>query len=341
MALLLAVTGALLPWGFTHAGPELATMQVITSVKTYNRPYEGVVEAVKQTVVAAQVAGTIVQLDVKAGDRVSAGQLLVRLDSRAAEQNLNASDAQAKSARINMELAGKDFDRQRVLYERGFISRAAFERAETEYRAATAQSTGQLALAGAAKTQSGFFVIRAPYSGIVSEVTATVGDMAMPGKPLMTLFDPTRLRVTVPLPQSVVDNLQNFDSIRIEAAEASAKKQTLTPVSSQILPAMDPGTHTALVRLGLADGVSGLVPGQFVRAWLPPGSASATVITVPARSLVRRGEMTGLYVLDGNGRPLLRQVRPGPTRGDLVEVLAGLSAGERIALDPDAAARLR
>lgn len=323
------------------AGSEIEAMQVTTSTLRPDLAYEGVVEAVKQTVLAAQVAGAIVHLDVKAGDRVKAGQLLARIDARAAEHSLAASRALARSAEVGQELAAKDFERQRQLFEKGFISRAAFERADTEYRAARAQSSSQIALADGARTQTAFHLIRAPYAGIVSDVSVMLGDMAMPGKPLITLFDPSLMRVVVSLPQSAVRSLREAGEVRIAISEGPTEKQILTPISFQVLPSIDPGTHKAQLRLGLPEGTPGLVPGQFVRATLRGEPGLATTITVPVRSLVQRAEMTGVYVIDANGRPRLRQVRLGVAVGDRVEVLAGLSDGERIALDPQAAARAR
>ena len=108
----------------------------------------------------------------------------------------------------------------------------------------------------------------------------------------------------------------------------------------QVLPAMDPATHTVQVRLDLPPGTRA-APGMFGRVWLPGRSGDTPRLSVPTRAVVRRAELTGVYVLGDDGRPLLRQVRLGPVSGDQVEVLSGLRAGERVALDPQAAARVR
>jgi multidrug efflux pump subunit AcrA (membrane-fusion protein) len=79
---------------------------------------------------------------------------------------------------------------------------------------------------------------------------------------------------------------------------------------------------------------------MFARAWLPVAGSTTTRLFVPARAVVPRAELTGVYVLGADGRALLRQVRLGRPRGDTVEVLSGVAAGERVVLDPQAAARL-
>ncbi len=308
--------------------------------------FDGVVEAVRQTVVAAQVAGAIRGLEVKAGDRVKAGQVLVRIDARTAEQTATASEAQVAAARAALDLATRDLDRQKRLFQQRFISQAALERAEGEFKASQAQVNAQIAQAGASRTQSGLFVVVAPYAGVVSEVPVALGDMAMPGKPLVTLHDPGALRVTVAVPQTLIGRaMAGADvapsAIRIERPGVDGG-QALQPTRTQVLPTVDPASHTVQLRLDLPPGTPGLVPGQFARVWLSTGAGSAAPrLAVPARALVQRAEMTGLYVIDPAGRPVLRQVRTGRTQADRTEVLSGVSAGERIALDPQAAAQVR
>ncbi len=327
--------------------PALVTATVGTAGPGQSTGFDGVVEAVRQTVLAAQVAGAVVALDVKVGDAVKSGQVLARIDARAANQNTAASDAEVAAARASLELATKDLQRQQQLFQKSYISQSALERAESQFKATQAQVAAQLAQAGATRTQSGFFVVKAPYAGIVSEVPVALGDMAMPGRPLVSLYDPTRLRVTVWVPQSAVLGLQKDAAVRIQLPGLPADHEWVTPSRTVVLPTVDPATHTLQLRLELAPPAPGtagepatvIAPGQFARAWLPGVAGGPTRLTVPARSVVRHAEMTGLYVVGADGRPLLRQVRLGPVQGDSVEILSGVSAGERVALDPQAAAR--
>jgi len=300
--------------------------------------FDGAVEALRQTVIAAQVPGAVVQLEVKAGDRVQAGQLLLRLDARAADQNVLASDAQVLSARALLDAATRELERQKQLFQQNYISRAALDRAESDFRTTQAQVAAQGAQAGGARTQTSFYVVRAPYAGVVSEVPVMLGDMAMPGKPLVTLYDPAALRISAAVPQTLAPPAGA--AIRAELPGLPAARQWPTPARVQVLPTADAATHTVQVRADLPAGIEGVTPGMFARLWLP-AAAGGTHLTVPLSAVVRRAEMTGLYVLDAGGRPLLRQVRLGRTEGDRVEVLSGLSAGERVVSDPQAAGRVR
>ncbi len=325
------------------AGPALATVAATAGGASASSAFDGVVEAVRHTVVAAQVPGAVVQLDVKVGDRVSQGQVLLRLDARAADQTSAASDAQVQAARAGLDLARQDLDRQRQLFQKNYISQAAVERAESQFKATSAQVSAQLAQAGAARTQSGFYVVRAPFAGIVSEVPVALGDMAMPGRALLSLYDPGALRVTAAVPQSVGASLAPGQLPRIELPGLAGGQPWVQPLRAQLLPTVDPGTHTVLLRADLPAGLAGAAPGMVARLWLPVPAAAASgapaTVRVPRSAIVRRAELTGLYVLDASGVPLLRQVRLGRADGDLVDVLAGLRPGERVATDPQAAAR--
>ncbi len=154
-------------------------------------------------VVAAQVAGAgRPRWTSKAATVVKAGQVLLRIDARAADQTAAASDAQVRAARASLDVATKDFERQKQLFEKNYISQAALERAESQFKATQAQAAAQLAQAGAARTQSGLLSwCRRRMPAWSSEVPVALGDMAMPGRPLLTLYDPAALRVTAAVPQ--------------------------------------------------------------------------------------------------------------------------------------------
>jgi multidrug efflux pump subunit AcrA (membrane-fusion protein) len=119
----------------------------------------------------------------------------------------------------------------------------------------------------------------------------------------------------------------------------------VSAVRMQVLPTVDAATHTVQLRADLPAGLAGVSPGMFARLWLPVSGAGASrdaaPLSVPQQAIVRRAEMTGLYVLDPTGKPVLRQVRLGRTDGDRVQILSGLSAGERVVTDPQTAVKAR
>lgn len=290
---------------------------------------EGVVEAVRQSTLAAQVQGRIVEFSVKAGDSVGAGQVIARIDARTAEQSVASSQAQVAEARANLTNARAHYERTRQLVAQKFVSQAALDQAAAEYEAARAQVAALEAAARQAATAKSFTAIAAPYAGVVAATHVELGDMATPGRPLVTLFEPGRLRVTATLPQATLAAVDLDAPIRVEIP---AVQKTLAATMVTVLPVADMRTHTTKVRLELP-AVEELLPGQFARASFVTGRARKLV--VPEAAVLKRSEVTAVYVLP-EGRPAqLRQVRLGERVGDgMVEILAGVREGELIAVDP-------
>jgi len=295
---------------------------------------EAVVEAVRQSTVAAQISGRIVDLRFDVGDFVKKGEVIVRIDERAASQAVAATEAQVRQAEATLRNARAEFERSKQLVAQKFLSQAALERTEAEYKAAQARVSALLAGAGQAQTERSFATIVAPYSGVVSARHVELGEMAAPGKPLMTGFDPGTLRVTATVPQAQVAAIQAGAKARVEVPSL-AKWVDATQLT--IIPTADPRTHTTQVRLGLPPDVRGVYPGVYARAHFVTGRAPA--LLVPRAAVFQRSELTAVYVVGEPGAPArspqLRQVRLGAAGDErAVEVLAGLRAGERVALDP-------
>lgn len=297
--------------------------------------YDGQVEALRQAVIAAQVPGAVLELNVRAGDTVRAGQVLLRIDARAAEQGAAASSAQVAAARAALDVAATELARKRALAQKNYISQGALEQAESQYRAAQAQVHAQSAQASAARTQTGFHVVKAPFNGVVSQLTVERGDMAMPGRPLMTVYDPAALRVAAHVPASVLQAGASGAQVLLSGAAAA-----ITPARVQVLPTVDPQSLTQQVRAELPAGTAA-APGQFARLQLAAGAdaGQGKRLFIPAAAVVRRAEVTAVYVMGADQRPQLRQLRLGPVQGEQVEVLSGLDAGEQLITDPQAATR--
>jgi RND family efflux transporter MFP subunit len=321
----------------------VATVRSSNDAQLYSA--DGVVEAVRQTVIATQVSGAIVELPLNVGDNFKAGALLVRMDARAANQEANASRAQVDAARAALVVVAKDYERQKQLFAKAYISAAQLERAESQFKSASAQANAQIAQAGAVQTQSGFYILNAPYAGVVAERPVTLGDMAMPGRALLTIYDPSVLRVTVTLPQARLASMVAGQAVRIEFPGLPEAQRYVTASKMTILPVADSATHTVQIRLDLPAGVKGLTPGMFARASLAmvanagKADASEARLYVPAKAVFRRAELTAVYVLNAQGRPLLRQVKAGAVSGAEQEILSGVMAGEQVVLDPLAAAK--
>jgi RND family efflux transporter MFP subunit len=292
---------------------------------------DGSLQALRQATVAAQIGGNVLQLAVKAGDRVKAGQLLARIDERDTQAAMQRSDAAVAQADAEWRNARTAADRNRQLQAQGFVSQAALDMADTQLKAAQAG----LAAAQAARSQAalarGFAAVTAPFDSVVQATHVEAGDLAAPGRALVTLYAPGALRAVVQLPSS-----------RTALARAATGAQVQLPDGTWIkperrteLPAADPVSQTVEWRLDLPAATAALVPGQAVRVRFEGAAAPATApqrLTLPNAAVLRRGELTAVYVQQEQ-RFVLRAVRTGAAAGGQVEVLAGLKAGEKVAAD--------
>jgi RND family efflux transporter MFP subunit len=291
---------------------------------------EAVVEAVHQSTVAAQIAGRIVDIRFDVGDRVNKGDVIVRIDERAATQAVTASEAQVREAEAALANARAQFERSKQLLAQKFISRAALDKSEADFKAAESHMKAMLAGAGQATTEKSFATIVAPYSGMVSARYVQLGEMATPGKALMTGFDPATLRVIATVASMQVPAIRAGAKTRIEIPSAN---RWVEAKSITVVPAADPRTHATQVRIELPEDVRGIYPGVFARAHFVVGSAPR--LMVPRDAVFHRSELTAVYVIDDKGAPRLRQIRLGTASDErAIEVLTGLKAGEKVALDP-------
>jgi RND family efflux transporter MFP subunit len=331
LACLIALTLAVPAW----AGQPVATVLVKTTGSASGFELDGVVQARQQAAVAAQVSGNVLALLVKAGDRVKTGQLLVRIDDRDVAAGLARAEAGVAQASAELRNATVSVERQTDLRAKGFVSQAALDMAQTQLSAARAGLQQAQSARSQAALARGFAAVTAPFDGVVLSTQVDAGDLATPGRPLLTLYAPGALRAVVQVPASRASLAQSAGAVQLQLPDGA----WVTPVQRQVLPLTDPVSQTVEWRLDLAgQQMTGLSPGQSLRVRFeapsnPTGVASADpVIQVPTSAVLRRGELEAVYVAQGQ-RFVLRAVRLGATRSGGVDVLAGLQPRERIALD--------
>jgi RND family efflux transporter MFP subunit len=261
----------------------------------------------------------VLEVKADAGQAVKKGELLMRIDAREAAEAARAAEAQYANAKVS-------YERTRSLVGQKFMSAAALDKAKADFDAAAANR----AAAGASQSHAS---IVAPMTGIVARRHAELGDMAMPGTPLFTIYQPGSLRVTASIPQYRLKEMRAVTTARVEFPELG---KWVDAVKVQLLPTADAATHVSQVRVTLPD-VPEATPGMFARVHFVTGRAEK--LTVPAAAVVRRGEVAAVYLQLPDNRLSLRQLRLGDAVGQgEIEVLAGLAAGDRVVTDPVKAA---
>lgn len=322
------------------SAPSIPTAKVELKQTSASSFLDGVIQPVKQSTVSAQASGRIATFLVKAGDKVKSGQLLATIDDREASVGQQRSQAQVDQADADLRNAQANFNRTKDLQSKGFVSQAALDTAEAQLKSAKAQRDQANAATRQSSLAQGFTRVSAPFDGWVLQTDAQAGDLAVPGKPLMVIYAPLPIRAVVQVPASRAPQVAQASSVLVQAGEGDSAKW-ITPSARSVVPSSDPVSQTTEWRLELpADQSAGLVPGQQVRVKFGTGQITSTnLLTVPDQAIVRRGELTAVYVQSGTVFTL-RAVRLGQKLGaDGTEVLAGLKAGDVVALDTVRAAQ--
>ena len=311
---------------------ELPTVVAERTTVVHERSYDGMVEAERQSTVSAQVSARIEEVPFDVDDFVERGDIIVRFRDLAAVADLKQAEAAAQEVAARLGEARSNHSRIQQLYGQARVSRADMDRSTAELQTAEARVEAADGALIAAQERYENTIVRAPYSGIVVERHVEVGETATVGTPLMTGLSLEHLRVVVDVPQSDIAALRAGGQAWVDLPDG----RELTAAETRVFPYADPSTHTFRVRLRLAEGQHGIYPGMWVKVRFHAGEEEA--LLVPGSAVVRRSELTAVYVLGEDGVPRLRQVRLGRPQADgRVAILAGLDAGERVVTDPQAA----
>ncbi len=283
----------------------------------------GTVRSDNTSVIASRVMGSVISVEVREGEDVRAGQLLLTIDDRDASERARAAAMAVESARQNRDLAVKTWKRYQGLYESNSISRQEMDQAETRRKVAEAEFSRARAMADEARTNLGFTRIRAPHAGHVKEKKIDAGSMAAPGMPLLVIEGREDMYVGLSVEEGLMDRIRPGMPVEVEIGSPG---KAFAGSVREIVPAVDPVSRTFTVKIGISG--KGLASGRFARVRIPVGRRDA--IMVPSAAVVAKGQLTGVYVVDGNGIVTFRLIRAGRSSQGVVEVLSGLSPGERI-----------
>ena len=323
LILILASLAVVVP-AFGDIPLETATVAFKDGVR--ERVWDGRVEAVQQATVSAQTSGRIAELPFDVNDYVDAGDVVMRFTDTEQKAALSRANATLEEARARLAQANQEFERFSRMIENNSISQAQFDQARANRDAAQARLKAAESGVATAREQLEYTVVRAPYAGIVSRRHVELGELVSPGQPLISGLSLQQLRVNVDVPQSM------FHAVRtIGEAFAYVDNESIAAESLTFFPVADESSNTFRVRVNLPDGAATLYPGMFIKVGFVVGET--TRLLVPAAAVVRRSELSAVYVIDGD-TVSLRQVRLGRRFDESIEILAGLEDGEVVATDP-------
>jgi len=272
----------------------------------------GTVRARDSVEIAPTVMGKVAELHCVLGTPVKAGDLIARLSVQ--ELNARLDQARENLAQAELELA-----RATRLHATGALPGADYDAAVSRHKLAQAARTE-------AATMAGYAAVRAPITGVVTAKLANAGDMAMPGRPLCVVENPSALRFEATVPENLARAFEHAPQIQVKLDMLDAP---ITATVAEVSPNADVASRTVLVKLALPSDPR-LRAGAFGRATVPASEVRA--LTVPARAVVRRGQLEAVYVVaDGGAR--MRLVRTGRSADDRIELRSGVRDGEQVVVD--------
>jgi RND family efflux transporter MFP subunit len=296
----------------------------------------GTVRSQTSSTLSANMVGTVLRVNVSEGDRVRQGDVLVEIESSVpraqAEQARSGSagvESAIQAAAANAQLAQTTYERFAALRERGSASVQEFDEAKTRHKTAQAELSRLVALRSevrAAATQADAVVaygkIRSPITGVVTARLVDPGAQAAPGVPLVTVEEERASRVDVNVPENI--------TVRVgDAALVQVGEQNVPARVTHVQPSLDAGGRSALVKLRLEQP---LRAGSYVKVSIAQGQRE--VLAIPAGAVVRRGQLTSVFVVGPDDVAHMRLVTTGATDASRIEILSGLAAGEAIVATP-------
>lgn len=283
----------------------------------------GTIQSRHKVDVTPRIQAVIEEIRVNAGDRVKEGDLLVRLDKRELEANVGLAEQSLKAAEANYRQAVTDHQRNLELLQRGVISpqEADNSRLRVEVTSAT---VGQARRAlDQAKVALSYAEIHSPVTGIVTDKLQNAGDLAMPGRPIVQLYDPSLVRLEAPVREALVRRIKVGDHLVVKLG---TDERLTTGMVDEIVPQADVASRSVLVKV-LVPNAHDLYTGMFGRLLIPTGEEE--VLVVPKHAVQRVGQLEYVLTPTSHG-PERRFVQTGRHFGESVEILTGISPGEAV-----------
>lgn len=306
----------------------------------------GTVHAAEMAQLSAQMMGNVVAVNVREGDRVRRGQVLVLLDDSQPRAGLeralagvSAANHEAAAAESDYGLAQSTLRRYEDLNNKKSVSPQEFD--EVKARAQGASARQEMARSGQAQAKAAlseartafeYTRVRAPFDGVVTERRVDPGALAAPGMPLLTVEGAGRYRLDASVDETSLRHIRLGEPVRVAIDALGDDKAALTGKVLQIVPAADPASRSFTVKVDLPQSPS-LHSGLFGRAYFPRGKRESLV--VPQTAVIDRGQMQGVFVLGPDRIASLRYVTLGKAAANQqVEVLSGLQPGDMVVVSP-------
>jgi RND family efflux transporter MFP subunit len=285
----------------------------------------GTVKPIHESALASKLLARVLEVNVKAGQAVTEGEVLVRLDDADLEARLKQAEASLSTAQARQQQADADFERARRLLEQNAIARAAYDQAVAAMKTAASEVERARELASEARIALEYATLRAPLAGIVVDKRVEAGDTVTPGQVLLSLYDPGRMQLVASVRESLAQRLTVGQTLpaRLESLDYECAATV-----SEIVPQAEAASRSFSVKV-TGPCPPGVYSGMFGRLLLP--LEDEELVVVPAAAVRRVGQLTMVDVVRAGERQR-RHVQLGRSIEQDFEVLSGLRPGETVVL---------
>ena len=306
------------------------TVTVSTVAAADNSPFltaSGKIEAANSATLSTRMMGFVDKVHVNVGQKVTKGQLLVSInnsDLSAKQAQTTAGITEAQAAFNNAE---KDYKRFQNLFADKSASQKELDDQLARFEMAKARLEGAKQMRNEVQSQFAYVNLRAPFNGVVTNKFIEAGDMASPGVPLISVEGPGNFEVTASVPESEISKIKSGTEVKVLVKSLN---QTLTGSVTEVSSSARNTGGQYLVKVALDKTDTNILSGMYATVQFPiEKKTDSTAIMIPTESLVKRGELTGIYTVSQSNTAILRWLRLGRDFGDQVEVLSGLAADEQ------------
>lgn len=311
-----------------HPAPAGARFTVAMISVPQQESAVGTIRAVHETAVASRIIGRIKTLNVtRAGQPVQQGEVLVEMEASELQAGLDQASASLKAAETRREKARLDFDRSQELVKQGAAAPDRVDTDKAAYEAAMAEAERAQQAVAAATSSLDYATIKAPITGIVVDKRVSQGDVVQPGQLICTIYDPTRLQLVATVREELAGRLKVGQPVDVTLDALGKECQGQI---AEIVPDAQSRSRSFEVKV-TGPCQAGIVTGMFGRLHVPVDDRNE--LQVPAAAIRSVGQLDFVYAIDRQGDMERRYIRSGRRRGDRVEVLAGLEAGEVVLQD--------
>jgi len=281
-----------------------------------------------ESIISSRILANIIDIQVRSGDQVSAGDTLVILDARDIQARVDQVRQNFVAIKARLIEAEANFKRTAELYEKKTIAKADLDRAKATYDSLSAEFAGAKKAVDEAATGLSYTVIKAPINGRISDRFADPGDTAVPGSPLLRVYNPETLRLEAYVRESLAAKVHVGDELNVYI---DAIDDEIPATVDEIVPSADPGSRSITIKVILENG-SQLVPGMFGRLQIQ--SKTVKRIYIPANAVHHVGQLEYVYVVNRDNSLERRYIRSGYENAEKqVDILSGLSSGEIILVE--------